>query len=170
MKMSKLTAIATCVAFSLSSAASAQDVQKNTLPANRDGKPARILESVEVPAGATTLYLSGQIASPINPATPPTSLADMGNTEQQSRNIYEKIGKILKARGYEMRDVIKVTIFLAADPALGKMDFAGANAAFDAYFNVPNNPTTVARTTLEVSGFAGPYYLVEIEVVAAKVK
>lgn len=151
-------------------AGSADQVRKYTLPPAADGKPARILESAEVPANASTLYLSGQVASPIDPTKRPTSIADLGNTETQARNIFAKIEKILHKRGYEMKDVVKVTLFLTPDPQLGGMDFAGANAAFDAYFNVPANPTTVARTTLEVSAFAGPHYLVEIDIIAAKAR
>ncbi len=154
----------------LSSSASAQSIVKHVLPPGKDGSPARILESAEVPATAATLYISGQVASPIDPATVPKSIADFGNTETQTRNILAKIDTILRKRGYQMSDVVKMTIFLKADPALGKMDFAGANAGFDAYFNTMANPTTVARSTVEISGFAGPYYLVEIEAVAAKAR
>lgn len=150
--------------------APADPVVKHILPAGKDGKPARILESAEVPPGATVLYVSGQVASPIDPSKPAASIADLGDTETQGRNILGKIDGILRKRGYAMSDVIRVTIFLKADPKLGKMDFAGANAAFDAYFNTAANPGTAARSTVEVSGFAGPHYLVEIEVTAAKVK
>lgn len=149
---------------------SADAIIKYALPAGNGGKPARILESAEVPPNASTLYLSGQVASPIDPSKLPTSMADLGDTQTQTRNVLGKIEKILKSRGYALSDVIRVTLFLAADPKLGKMDFDGANAAFDAFFNIRGNPTTVARTTVEVSALAGPYYLVEIEATAARVK
>ena len=161
-------AIALLSALVLSTGASAQSVSKHELPRGRDGSPARILVSAEVPAAARTLYLSGQVASPIDPAKPATSLANFGDTRTQTRNVLNKIKQILARRGYQMSDLVKVTIYLAKDPALGKMDFAGANAAFDEFFNTPDNPTTVARTTVEISAFAGPHYLVEIEAVAAK--
>ncbi len=45
----------------------AAEITRFKLPPMANGKPQRILESVEVPAGATTLYVSGQLASPIDP-------------------------------------------------------------------------------------------------------
>lgn len=149
--------------------ASAAGITRNTLPA-MNGKPSRILESVEVPAGATTLYVSGQLASPIDPSKPVTSIADLGDTKTQSMSTLNKIKKILESHGYAMSDIIKMTLFLAPDPKLGKMDFDGVNAAFETFFNVPSNPNTVARSAIQVGALAGPNFLVEIEVTAAKVK
>jgi enamine deaminase RidA (YjgF/YER057c/UK114 family) len=170
--MNKLvaTSLLALAAFG-ATAAPAAGVTRNLLPA-ANGKPARILESVEVPAGATTLYVSGQLASPIDPTKPMASMtmADFGDTKTQALSALAKIKKIVESRGYAMSDVIKMTLFLAADPKLGKMDFEGVNAAFETFFNVPSNPTTVARSAVQVAALAGPNFLVEIEVTVAKVK
>ena len=119
------------------------------------------------------LYLSGQLAAPIDPAskTPPAQLttADFGDTKTQTISVFSKIKAILAAQGYAMSDIIKLTVFVAGDPKLGgKMDFAGMNDAFKMYFGTAENPNTVARSTVQVAALAGPAFLVEIEATAAK--
>ena len=69
-----------------------------------------------------------------------------------------------------MADVIKMTLFITADPKTGKMDFAGVNEGFGQFYNTTENPTTVARSAIQVAGLAGPYFLIEIEAIAAKKK
>lgn len=153
-------------------AAPPSDIVRYKLPASPSGKPARILEAAEVPPGATTLYVSGQLASPIDPSKPMASatMADFGDTKTQALSALAKIKSIVESHGYAMSDIIKMTLFLAPDPKLGKMDFDGVNAAFETFFNVPSNPNTVARSAIQVGALAGPQFLVEIEVTAAKVK
>jgi 2-iminobutanoate/2-iminopropanoate deaminase len=164
--MNKLVASSLLALAALgATAAPAAGIVRNTLPAT-NGKPARILESAEVPPGATTLYVSGQLGSPLDPAKP----TEFGDTKTQAMSALTKIKGILEKRGYAMSDIVKMTLFLAPDPKLGKMDFDGVNAAFETFFNVPANPNTVARSAIQVGALAGPNFLVEIEVIAAKVK
>ena len=132
-----------------------------------------ILQSVTVKPGATTLYLSGQLAAPLDPTkkVPPAQLtiADFGDTRTQTLSVLGKIKAILAEHGFAMRDIVKLTVFVAGDPKLGgKMDFAGMNDGFKQYFGTAENPTTVARSTIQVAALAGPAYLVEIEATAAK--
>ena len=132
-----------------------------------------ILQSVTVKPGATTLYLSGQLAAPLDPTkkVPPAQLtiADFGDTKTQTLSVLGKIKAILAEHGFAMRDIVKLTVFVAGDPKLGgKMDFAGMNDGFKQYFGTAENPTTVARSTIQVAALAGPAYLVEIEATAAK--
>lgn len=130
--------------------------------------PGLILQSVTVPAGASTLILSGQLASPIDKAKA-TTMADFGDTKTQTISVFNKIKAILTERGYAMSDIVKLTVFVAGDPALGgKMDFAGMNEGFKQFFGTKENPTTVARSTIQVAALAGPMFLVEIEATAAK--
>lgn len=134
--------------------------------------PGLILQSVTVKPGATTLYLSGQLASPIDPAKakmPPAQLtmADYGDTRTQTISALAKIKGILAEHGFTMADVVKMTVFVAGDPRLGgKMDFAGFNDGFKTAFGTAGNPDTVARSTVQVAALAGPNFLVEIEVTA----
>jgi enamine deaminase RidA (YjgF/YER057c/UK114 family) len=58
--------------------------------------------------------------------------------------------------------------FLAADPKLGKIDFAGFNAGFREFFGSADNPDTVARSTFQVANLVAPQFLVELEVTAVR--
>jgi enamine deaminase RidA (YjgF/YER057c/UK114 family) len=134
--------------------------------------PALILQGVLVPAGAETFYLSGQLASPIDPAKPMSAsltIEDFGDTKTQTVSILTKIKGLLASHGYAMSDVIKMTVFVAGDPKLGgKMDFAGMNEGYKQFFGTTENPNVVARSTIQVAALAAPWALVEIEVTAAK--
>lgn len=135
--------------------------------------PGLILQAVTVKPGATMLYLSGQLPALLDPAnkTPPAQLtsADYGDTKTQTVSVLNKIKTILAARGFAMSDVIKMTVFVTGDPKLGgKMDFAGMNEGFKQFFGTADNSNTVARSTVQVAALAGPAFLVEIEVTAAK--
>jgi 2-iminobutanoate/2-iminopropanoate deaminase len=130
-----------------------------------------ILDAARVSAGAETIYVSGQLPSPLDPSKPMSevkSLEEMGDTRQQTISVLGKIRDILATQGYTMGDVVKLSQFVTADPRLGKMDFAGVNQGFRTFFGTPENPSTVARSTFEVAGLVGPYYLIEIEAIAVK--
>jgi enamine deaminase RidA (YjgF/YER057c/UK114 family) len=133
---------------------------------------ALILDAARVNAGADTIYVSGQLPSPLDPAMPMSevdSLEDMGDTRAQTISVLGKIREILATQGFGMGDVVKLTLFVAADPRTGEMDFAGVNEGFRTFFGTAENPETVARSTFEVAGLVGPHYLIEIEAIAAKV-
>ena len=132
---------------------------------------ALILDAARVNAGADVIYVSGQLPSPLDPAMPMSevdSLEDMGNTRAQTISVLGKIRDILATQGFSMSDVVKLTLFVAADPSTGAMDFAGVNEGFRTFFGTAENPQTVARSTFQVAGLVGPHYLIEIEAVAAK--
>ncbi|PTW44410.1 enamine deaminase RidA (YjgF/YER057c/UK114 family) [Sphingomonas faeni] len=165
-------AVATCTMLALPAVAMAAD-GKSAIVRHANTPPGLILQGVTVPSGAKMLYLSGQLAAPIDPAskTPPAQLttADFGDTKTQTISVFNKIKTILATQGYAMSDIIKLTVFVAGDPKLGgKMDFAGMNDAFKLYFGTAENPNTVARSTVQVAALAGPAFLVEIEATAAK--
>jgi len=134
--------------------------------------PALILQGVIVPAGAETFYLSGQLASPIDPAKPMSAtltIEDFGDTKTQTISVLTKIKGLLASHGYSMADVIKMTVFVAGDPKLGgKMDFAGMNEGYKQFFGTAENPNVVARSTIQVAALAAPWALVEIEVTAVR--
>lgn len=162
---SKLLSAALLAAALIPATAQAQvtKIQKNP--------SALILDAADVKAGTDIIYLSGQLAAPIDPAKPMSdikSIDDYGDTKTQTISTLNRIKAILADRGYAMSDLIKLTLFVAADPKLGKMDFAGANEGFKTFFKTAENPTTVARSTFQVSALAGPYFLIEIEAIAAK--
>ena len=130
-----------------------------------------ILEAARVNAGADVIYVSGQLPSPLDPALPMsqvTSLEQMGDTRQQTISTLAKIEDVLATQGFTMADVVKLTLFVVADPRTGEMDFAGVNAGYREFFGTAENPNAVARSTFEVAGLVGPYFLIEIEAIAAR--
>lgn len=159
---SLITSLALAAALATSAHAAEINRIGNTPQAN-------ILTGVIVPPGAEVFHLSGQLASPIDPSKPPTSVADFGDTKTQTVSIMNKIKTILAAQGYAMADVFKMTVFVTAAPGMdGKMDFAGFNAGYREFFGTAENPNKVARSTVQVAGLAGPNFLIEIEATAAK--
>lgn len=132
---------------------------------------APILLGVTVPAGAETLYLSGQVPGVADPKADPTTPAAYGDTRAQAASVFRKIDALLKAQGYTLSDVIKLTVFLAGDPAKGgKQDFAGFSAAYAEFFGTSVQPNKVARSTVQVAALVNPGFLVEIEATAARVR
>ena len=132
--------------------------------------PSLILQGVKIPGRSEMVILSGQLASPADPAKPAASLtmADYGDSKTQTISVLNKIKGLLAGQGYAMSDIVKMTLFVAADPKLGKMDFAGVNEGFKMFFGTAENPETVARSAVQVAALAGPNYLIEIEAIAVK--
>ena len=163
----KLLTVLACAACLIPGLASAQVTRIKSNPS------AIILDAAKVAAGTEMIFLSGQLASPVDPAKPMSevkSIEDMGDTKTQTISVMNKIKKILEGQGYTMADVIKLTLFVAADPKLGKLDFMGANEGFKTFFGTAETPVTVARSTFQVAALVGPYYLIEVEAIAAKKK
>jgi enamine deaminase RidA (YjgF/YER057c/UK114 family) len=110
-----------------------------------------------VPAGSTLFFVSGIPGA-----------AAAGNTEAQTKDSLTKLEAVLKANGYTLADVVNAKVYLVADPATGKMDFAGMNTAFKTFFGTATEPNKPSRVTVQIAGLAGAGSLVEIELVAAK--
>jgi 2-iminobutanoate/2-iminopropanoate deaminase len=115
------------------------------------------------------LFISGTAPSPVTPpdrakGTP----AVYGDTKAQTVSILGKIEATLKEQGLTMGDVAMMHVYLVADPANGKMDFAGMNAGFTQFFGTEAQPNKPSRTTVQVAGLVGNGALVEIDAVAAK--
>ncbi len=129
-----------------------------------------IAMAVEIPAGKTQVYLSGAGPSVADKSLPPTSPAAYGNTRDQTINTLEKIKATLQSIKLEMKDVVKMQVFLVGDPAMaGKMDFAGFMEGYVKYFGAAaGQPNLPSRSTMQVAGLANPGWLVEIEVTAVR--
>lgn len=118
-----------------------------------------------------TYYLSGQLASPVTPADAAKGTpADYGDTKAQAASIFAKIQTLLKEQGLDMKDVVKMTVFLGPDPKTGKLDFAGMQSEYVKYFGTKEQPNKVARSAFQVAALAAPWALLEIEVIAVKGK
>lgn len=118
-----------------------------------------------------TFYLSGQLASPITPADAAKGTpADYGDTKAQAASVFLKIQKALQEQGLDMKDVVKMTVFLGPDPKTGKLDFAGMQGEYLKYFGTTAQPNKPARSAFQVAALAAPWALLEIEVIAVKSK
>ncbi len=167
MKMSvKIALLAVTVGLATPAVAkpAGQSIVRHTNP-----PPAIILGAVTIPPGAEIVMLSGQLASPIDPAKT-DGVEAYGDTKMQTISTFNKIKAALEKLGYSMSDVVKLTVFVTGDPKLdGKMDFAGFNAGYRQFFGTAENPNLVARSTVQVAGLVSPNFLIEIEAIAAKV-
>lgn len=100
-----------------------------------------------------TLYISGQV--PINPAT--GKIVEGGITEQ-TKQVMENIGAILKEAGYSFSDVVKSTCLLS-----DMENFKAMNEVYASYY-AERQP---ARAAFAVKGLPLGA-LIEIETIAAK--
>jgi len=117
-----------------------------------------------------TLYVSGQMASPVTPADPAKGTpAVYGDTEAQAMSALTKIQAILKEQGLDMGDVVLMHVYMAGDPNNGgKLDFAGMMKSYNKFFGTPEQPNKPARCAMQVAALAAPWGLVEIEVTAVR--
>lgn len=157
---------ATLVAgFFLTGSAMAQDVIRHKIP-NSDFP---IAQAVEVPAGKTTVYVSGAVPSVVDEKAEKGSLAAYGNTKAQTETVFKSIEKTLEGLGLKMGDVIKMQVFLVGDPEKGgKMDFGGFMEGYTQFFGTKEQPNLPSRSVMQVAGLAAPGWLVEIEVTAVR--
>lgn len=150
----------------LPAAVAADDVVRHKLP-NNSTFP--IAAAVEVPAGATTVYLSGMVPRVVDDQAEPGSIAAYGDTRTQTLSVLDQIEAQLHSIGLGMGDVVKMQVFLVGDPALeGRMDFAGFMQGYSEHFGTEDQPNLPARSTMQIAGLANPGFLVEIEVTAVR--
>ena len=119
-----------------------------------------------------TFYLSGQLADPVTPADPAKGTAAVyaTDTKTQAASVFAKIQKALQEQGLDMKDVVKMTVFLGPDPKTGKLDFAGMQSEYVKFFGTAAQPNKPARSAFQVAALAAPWALLEIEVIAVRSK
>jgi len=129
-----------------------------------------IARAVQVPSGLTLIFHSGMTPSPKDPKAPQGTPEYWGDTTTQALSAFANIKASLDDMGLGFGDVVKMLVFLVADPADkdGHMDFAGFMKAYTHYFGTPEQPNLPARSAVQVAGLAAPGMLVEIEVILAK--
>ncbi len=126
-----------------------------------------IAMAVEVPAGRKIVFLSGAGPAVADRSAKPDSVAAYGDTLAQTVSTLESIRKNLALMKLEMKDVVKMQVFLVGDPAKdGRIDFAGFMDGYRRYFGGKEQPNLPARSTVKVAGLVNPGWLVEIEVTA----
>ena len=158
--LSKLLLAGVCLA--IGNAAWADEITRHPLP----NFPTSL--AVEVPAGASTIYLNGVVPGIIDNKADPRSEAAYGNTAQQTANVLAEIEKRLKSLGLGMSDVVKMQVFLKAPQGQNDMDFRGFSQSYLRFFDAKAGVKLPARSLLQTQGFANPGWLVEIDVSAAR--
>lgn len=161
--MKRFAAIA--VFFLTLTTAEAADIVRHSLGG---GSTFPIARAVTVPAGFELIFHSGFTPQPLDPKAPEGTAAYWGDTKTQSLSVFKRMEASLKEMGLGFGDVVKMTAFLVADPATGRMDFKGFMDAYTQFFSTKDQPNLPARSTVQVAGLAGPGMLVEVEVVLAK--
>ena len=152
-------------ALLLAGTAAAQEVTRHRIP-NSDFPIAR---AVEVPAGRTTVYVSGAVPPVHDQAAPPNSVARFGDTRTQTVNTLRGIERTLRDLNLTHGDVVKMQVFLVGDPERGgRMDFAGFMEGYREFYGTAAQPNLPARSVMQISGLVNPGWLVEIEVTAVR--
>jgi enamine deaminase RidA (YjgF/YER057c/UK114 family) len=146
-------------------AASAKDVTRYKLP--NSNYP--IAAAVEVPAGKTLVYLSGQMASMPKGAKGGSAPTEVLDTKAQTIGALSNIKKQLEGMHLAMGDVVKMQVFLVADKNKeGKLDFAGFMEGYSQFFGTKEQPNLPSRSAMQVAALVVPSALVEIEVTAVR--
>lgn len=143
--------------------AQAQDVIRHKVP-DSDFPIAR---AVEIPAGKTTVYLSGAVPSVADAAADPATPEAWGDTKAQTVSVLTGIDASLKDLGLTMGDVVKMQVFLVA-PEGAPADFAGFMEGYTQFFGTAEQPNLPARSAMIVDQLVNPNWLVEIEVTAVR--
>jgi len=156
----------TLVALALSTLAlpaAAQELIRHPIP-NSDFP---ILQAVEVPAGMTTVYLSGTVPAVINEEADRNSVEAYGDTEQQTVSVMNRIKSQLGAMNMSVGDIIKMQAFLVA-PEGEAVDFDGFMAGYRQFFGTEDQPNLPVRSAMVVEALVNPAWLVELEVTAVR--
>jgi len=147
-------ALAITTAAALHGPATAQEIL-------REGEGRLFYNTILIPAGADTLYLSGSGASP-------QADGSYGDMEQQTVNTFSKFKATLEGMGWAMSDIVQVRVFgVAGDD--GEFDFAGFNRGYQQFFGTEENPMKPVRSVVEIADLVVDGWLVEIEIRAARV-
>ena len=151
--------------LALNAAAAAQEVIRHRTP----GSSFPIAAAVEIPAGKTTVYVSGMVPRVTNEQAPRNSIASFGDTRTQTVSVLQAIEQALQRLDLALKDVVKMQVFLVADPAKeNRMDFAGFMEGYTQFFGTAQQPNLPARSVMAVAGLVNPGWLVEIEVTAVR--
>ena len=155
-----LATIAACTAVG------AEAVVRTPLP---DGNPFPISAAVTVPAGFDTVYVSGALPSAVNKDAPKGTPPIYGDMQTQTVSVLTSIKGTLAKLGLGMGDVVKMTVFLVADPANdNKLNFPALMAGYSQFFGTKEQPNKPARSAVQVAALVAPGALLEVEVIAAK--
>lgn len=127
-----------------------------------------IASAIEVPAGSSTIYLSGMGAPVVNTKAPQKSLEAYGDLATQTEGALKRIEETLAGMGLTMGDVVQMHVFMVADAKTKKLDFEGMMKGYTKFFGTASQPNLPVRSAFGVAQLANPGWLVEIEVTAVR--
>jgi len=113
--------------------------------------PAAVGPYSQAIAAGNTLFCAGQI-----PLVPVTGELISGGVTEQTKQVLENVGAVLRANGMTYSNVVKTTVFM-----MDLAHFGDMNAVYQQYFTAP----FPARSTVQVAGLPKGAQ-VEIEVIA----
>ncbi|SDM56333.1 Enamine deaminase RidA, house cleaning of reactive enamine intermediates, YjgF/YER057c/UK114 family [Oryzisolibacter propanilivorax] len=163
-----LRALAAAAALSALAGCAAPPASIDVVRHRTPGSDFPIAAAVEVPPGATTVYLSGQVPPVVDAARPASDPLAYGDTRTQTLGVLRGIEERLRTLGLNMGDIVKMQVFLVADPKRGAMDFAGFMQGYTQHFGTAAQPRLPVRSVFQVAALANPGWLVEIEVTAVR--
>lgn len=163
-----LPALAVALLFGAAAPAFAQTAETSAIERTYGSPTAFIASTVTVPAGTELIFLSGQLPDVADTTAAAGTVAAYGDTETQAASTFAKIQRLLATRDLTMGDVVSMTVYLMAAPGADRMDFAGMMKAYGKYFGTTEQPNRPSRSTVQVAGLAGPGFLIEVEVTAAR--
>jgi enamine deaminase RidA (YjgF/YER057c/UK114 family) len=100
---------------------------------------------------------------------PRNSPAAFGDTRTQTVSVLQTIEQTLQRINLSMKDVVKMQVYLVADPAKeNRMDFSGFMEGYTQFFGTAEQPNLPSRSVMAVAGLVNPGWLVEIEVTAVR--
>lgn len=129
-----------------------------------------VATSILVPAGVDVVFVGGTLPDVANPEAPAGSAERLGDTATQAASVLDKIAKELAASGCTFADVVKLNVYLVADPRKGGVvDYDGLMRAYIKVYGLRAQEKALpTRTTVQVLSLPVPGALVQMEAVAAK--
>jgi enamine deaminase RidA (YjgF/YER057c/UK114 family) len=161
--MFKQFALGLATMAALATPSLAQDIVRHITP----GSNFPIARAVEVPAGKTTVYVSGAVPRVIDQSADRATPAAYGDMEAQTTSVLDSISATLADLDLTMGDVVKMQAFLVA-PGGQPVDFEGFMKGYTKFFGTPEQGRLPARSVVTVAGLVSPGWLVEIEVTAVR--
>lgn len=153
--------------FSCHTAVEDQPVVEKKSLMRYDRPDASILRGVEIPEGASFFFSSGLVAPVLDESAEANTRERYGDTYTQSVGILNRIMELLTDAELSMSDVVYLRVYLVPDKANNnEVDWSGWFKAYGEFFDNPENPTKVARTTIAIHSLANPDLLIEVEAVA----
>lgn len=122
---------------------------------------------VEFDATARLVAFSAQMPPVTDVSADPHSLGAFGNTHQQTLGCLQRLHDVMQEAGLTLDHLLTTTVYLVADPTSGRIDFAGFNEAWSAFFQA-RTTAYPARTVVQVAGLVNPGWLIEIQALAAR--